>query len=70
MAGKKTAALPFVKSVTSNLKSPNPDGAPWTVELGQKTLVVGDNTSQRTALSVTGARPRSRHTLLTSTCAT
>ena len=49
MARKKNK-LPFVSSVTSNLKSPHKDGTPWTVELGQKTLIVGNNTSHKSAV--------------------
>jgi len=61
MSRKKQQTLPFVNRVTSNLKSPNEDGAPWTVELGQKTLILGDNTSHKSAvlqaveLALTGA---------------
>jgi hypothetical protein len=58
---RKKPVLPFVRSITSNLKSPHEDGSPWTVELGQKTLIVGDNTSHKSAvlqaveLALTGA---------------
>jgi hypothetical protein len=58
MARKKTN-LPFVISVTSNLKSPT--GDEWTMELGQKTLIIGSNTSHKSAvlqaveLAVSGA---------------
>ena len=58
MAPKKNG-LPFVKRVTSNLKSPT--GEDWSVELGQKTLILGSNTSRKSAvlqaveLAVSGA---------------
>ena len=54
-----TQALPYVSSVTSNLKST--DGEPWTMELGQRTLIVGSNTSHKSSiiqsveLALTGA---------------
>lgn len=41
---------PFVQTVISNLKSPDPDGGEWTVNLGQRTLVVGPNTSHKSAI--------------------
>ena len=40
--------LPYVKRVTSNLKSP--DGEAWSVDLGQKTLILGGNTSRKSAI--------------------
>ena len=40
--------LPYVKRVTSNLKSP--DGETWSVDLGQKTLILGGNTSRKSAI--------------------
>lgn len=59
MAKRKTPDLPHVQHVTSNLKSPT--GEPWTMELGQRTLLVGKNTSHKSAvvqaveLALTGA---------------
>ena len=56
---KRKVELPYVSSVTSNLKSS--DGEPWTVELGQRTLIVGRNTSHKSSviqaveLALTGA---------------
>mgnify|MGYP003112772800 FL=1 len=41
---------PFVQTIISNLKSPDPDGAEWTVNLGQRTLIVGPNTSHKSAI--------------------
>ena len=41
---------PFVQTVISNLKSPDPDGGEWTVNLGQRTLIVGPNTSHKSAI--------------------
>ena len=55
----KNNGLPFVNRVTSNLKSPT--GEDWSVELGQKTLILGSNTSRKSAvlqaveLAVSGA---------------
>lgn len=55
----KDKSLPFVKRVTSNLKSPT--GEEWSVDLGQKTLILGSNTSRKSAvlqaveLAVSGA---------------
>ena len=56
---KRKVELPYVSSVTSNLKSQ--DGEPWTVELAQRTLIVGRNTSHKSSiiqaveLALTGA---------------
>ena len=44
----KDKSLPFVKRVTSNLKSPT--GEEWSVDLGQKTLILGSNTSRKSAV--------------------
>jgi hypothetical protein len=41
---------PFVQTVISNLKSPDPEGGEWTVNLGQRTLIVGPNTSHKSAI--------------------
>jgi predicted nucleic acid-binding Zn-ribbon protein len=41
---------PYIHKVASNLKSPCPDGAPWTLELGPKTLLVGSNTSHKSSV--------------------
>jgi len=41
---------PYIHKVASNLKSPCPDGAPWTLELGPKTLLVGGNTSHKSSV--------------------
>jgi hypothetical protein len=52
-------ARPFIKTVTSNLKSP--DGDSWTMELAQRTLIVGSNASHKSSvlqaceLALTGA---------------
>tara|TARA_R100001086_G_scaffold75575_2_gene36585 strand:+ start:423 stop:2402 length:1980 start_codon:yes stop_codon:yes gene_type:complete len=44
----KNKSLPYVKRVTSNIKSP--DGNEWSVDLGQKTLILGSNTSRKSAI--------------------
>ena len=50
---------PYIKQVTSNLKSP--DGQPWTANLAQRTLIVGSNASHKSSilqaceLALTGA---------------
>ena len=44
----KNNSLPYVKRVTSNLKSPT--GEEWSVDLGQKTLILGGNTSRKSAI--------------------
>ena len=44
----KDNSLPYVKRVTSNLKSPT--GEEWSVDLGQKTLILGGNTSRKSAI--------------------
>lgn len=41
---------PYVTSVYSNLKSPLDNGEAWNVELGQKTLFVGSNTSHKSSV--------------------
>ena len=41
---------PYVNKVASNLKSPRPDGAAWSLELGPKTLLVGSNTSHKSSV--------------------
>ena len=59
MTKRNKVELPYVSSVTSNLKSS--DGEPWTVELGRRTLIVGRNTSHKSSviqaveLALTGA---------------
>jgi len=46
----KKPVRPYVKSVFSNLKSPLPSGAPWSIELGRYTLLVGSNTSHKSSV--------------------
>lgn len=41
---------PYVEHVYSNLKSPRPNGDAWSVDIGQKTLLVGSNTSHKSAV--------------------
>ena len=41
---------PYVEHVYSNLKSPRPNGDAWGIELGQKTLLVGSNTSHKSTI--------------------
>ncbi len=41
---------PYVKHVYSNLKSPMPEGEAWQVELSQRTLFVGSNTSHKSSV--------------------
>lgn len=41
---------PYVTNIYSNLKSPLPDGAAWTIELDQRTLFVGSNTSHKSGV--------------------
>ena len=46
----KKPARPYVTKVTSNLKSPKPEGEPWSTELGRYTLLVGSNTSHKSSV--------------------
>ena len=48
MTKKTTTERPYIKSLTSNLKSP--DGRSRTIELGPKTLIVGPNGSGKSAI--------------------
>ena len=41
---------PYVNKIASNLKSPCPDGGAWELEIGQKTLLVGSNTSHKSSV--------------------
>jgi hypothetical protein len=41
---------PYVQRVYSNLKSPLPGGDAWTIDIGPKTLLVGSNTSHKSAV--------------------
>ena len=41
---------PYVEHVYSNLKSPRPNGDAWGIDLGQKTLLVGSNTSHKSTI--------------------
>lgn len=41
---------PYVEHVYSNLKSPRPNGDAWSIDIGQKTLLVGSNTSQKSTI--------------------
>ena len=41
---------PYVTSVYSNLKSPLPNGEAWKLDIGQKTLLVGSNTSHKSSI--------------------
>ena len=41
---------PYVEHVFSNLKSPRTNGDAWGIELGQKTLLVGSNTSHKSSI--------------------
>jgi len=41
---------PYVTSVYSNLKSPLPDGEAWKIDLNQRTLFVGSNTSHKSGV--------------------
>ena len=50
MSKKKAQARPYVSSITSNLKSPRPCGDDWSIDIGQYTLLVGANTSHKSAV--------------------
>lgn len=41
---------PYVEHVYSNLKSPRPNGDAWSIDIGQKTLLVGSNTSHKSTV--------------------
>jgi hypothetical protein len=41
---------PYVEHVYSNLKSPRPNGDAWSIDIGQKTLLVGSNTSHKSTI--------------------
>tara|TARA_R110000744_G_scaffold76416_2_gene151404 strand:- start:3775 stop:5775 length:2001 start_codon:yes stop_codon:yes gene_type:complete len=41
---------PYVEHIYSNLKSPRPSGDAWGIDIGQKTLLVGSNTSHKSAV--------------------
>ena len=41
---------PYVESVYSNLKSPLPGGEAWKIDLSQRTLFVGSNTSHKSGV--------------------
>lgn len=41
---------PYVTNIYSNLKSPLPDGEAWSIDLDQRTLFVGSNTSHKSGV--------------------
>ena len=41
---------PYVEHIYSNLKSPRPNGDAWSIDLGQKTLLIGSNTSHKSTI--------------------
>jgi predicted ATPase len=41
---------PYVENVYSNLKSPRTNGDAWSIDIGQKTLLVGSNTSHKSTI--------------------
>ena len=41
---------PYVENVHSNLKSPRSNGDAWSIDIGQKTLLVGSNTSHKSTI--------------------